>query len=145
VLASAIANGLRGSGLEFTDWEADFLEDIGTFRGPQLSYRQVEKLLQIRDDYEQIKQFRGLLAQTLIQRCYEARADLPSEADEEFIESYRGKDTIRRKHVGRLMRCAASLGFVEDYMWSGTPPQEFDVQAERSAEQANGRGMFGTP
>jgi hypothetical protein len=101
---------------EFTDWEIDFLQGTAnhTARG-DLTTRQSEKLLQIRDDIEIITQFRGFSVELLLKQCHDARVDL-SEPDETWIAQMfaRNKASIRRKSIGRLMQCARELNIIEE-------------------------------
>lgn len=124
----ALAKGLRTHIAEFTDWEKDFLTSINDQSDKdEFSTRQSEKLLQIRDDYVSVTEIRGGFSIKLILRqCYEARLDL-SEDDEAWIVQRfeQSPTTMRRKHAGRLRRCARELGLIED--------DEIDAWREREA------------
>jgi len=99
-----------------TAWETEFLESLLRREGlAELTTRQGEKLLEIRDGVEPIDEFRGFSIALLIKNVHEARADL-EEADEEWIvrTRQRGDSWIRRKDVGRLMACARALHLVEE-------------------------------
>jgi hypothetical protein len=101
---------------EFTDWELDFLRSIRRLRNvEEFTTRQAEKLLQIRDDIEEVTEVLGFSVRLLLKGCVEARLDL-SEADEEWVlaRSQVSAHSIRRKHVGRLMRCARQLNLIEE-------------------------------
>ena len=101
---------------EFTDWELDFLRSIRRLRNvEEFTTRQSEKLLQIRDDVEVVEEVLGFRVQLLLKGCFEARLDLP-EADEEWVAGrfQVSPCNIRRKHVGRLMRCARELNLIEE-------------------------------
>jgi hypothetical protein len=101
---------------EFSDWEIDFLRSIrGLRKVEEFTTRQAEKLLQIRDDIEEVTEVLGFGAHLLLQGCFEARLDL-SEADEKWIvaQFQASPRCIRRKHVGRLMRCARELNLIEE-------------------------------
>ena len=70
----------------------------------------------IRDDYESVTEMRGGFSVKIILReCREARLDL-SEDDEAWIlqRFEQSQTTIKRKHAGRLRRCARQLGLIED-------------------------------
>jgi hypothetical protein len=115
-LAKFLLNLLKLSHVEFTDWEIDFLEGMARRDAEQeLTTRQSEKLLQIRDDAEVISEFRGFSVRSLLRRCHDARLDL-AEGDEEWVVEMfeRSQSTIKRKQVGRLMRCARELQIIED-------------------------------
>jgi hypothetical protein len=124
----ALAKGLRTHIAELTDWERDFLTSINDQSDKdEFTTRQSEKLLQIRDDYVSVTEIRGSFSVKLILRqCYEARLDL-SEDDEAWIVQRfeQSPTTLRRRHAGRLRRCARELGLIED--------DEIDAWREREA------------
>jgi hypothetical protein len=100
---------------ELSDWELDFLRSIRRLRSStELTTRQAEKLLQIRDDIEEVTEVLGFSVSLLLKGCVEARLDL-SEGDEEWVlaRSQAGTVSIRRKHIGRLVRCARELNLIE--------------------------------
>ncbi len=100
---------------DLTEWEVGFLESIVRLIGvEEFSTRQGEKLLQIRDDAQDVVAFDGFSIETLIRRCYDARLDL-SEDDEAWITATRERHakTIKRKNAGKLMRMARQLGLIE--------------------------------
>jgi hypothetical protein len=106
----------RRRDVDFTDWEVDFLQSMVCREGvDELTTRQSEKLLQIRDDAELLTEYRGFSVQLLIKGVHEARSDL-SEEDEEWIVSIadNAPTSIRRRHIGRLMRCARQLNLIDD-------------------------------
>ena len=101
---------------EFTEWELTFLQSISDYTDlGEFTTRQVEKLLQIRDDAERVTEYRKFNIATLIKKCHEGRLDL-SEADEEWIVGLyeRSGGSIQRKNIGRLFRCARALGIIEE-------------------------------
>ena len=105
---------------EFTDWELDFLESISSYTELfEFTTRQSEKLLQIRDDTEPVTEYRGFSIALLLKQCWEARLDL-AEADEQWVVGLRERSniSIKRKHLGRLMRCARELNIIEDEVTS---------------------------
>ena len=57
----------------------------------------------------------GFSVRLVLKGCVEARLDL-SEGDEEWVlaRSQVNSVSIRRKHAGRLMRCARELNLVEE-------------------------------
>jgi hypothetical protein len=100
---------------EFTDWELEFLRSIRRLNVEEFTTRQAEKLLQIRDDTEEVTEVLGFSVRLLLKGCVEAHLDL-SEGDEEWVlaRSQANSVSIRRKHVGRLIRCARELNLVEE-------------------------------
>ena len=101
---------------EFTDWEKDFLESITNYTELfAFTTRQSEKLIEIRDDAEPIAQYRGFSVAVLVKQCFEARLDL-SDADAQWIVELceRSTASIKRKHIGRLIRCARELTIIDE-------------------------------
>jgi hypothetical protein len=100
--ARLLAKSLRktGSGV-LNEWEADFLVSLSRWQH-ELTTRQAEKLLQIRDGLVTITVFHGFSVEL-------------SEDDEEWIVSAHAKSdgSVRRCQIGRLMRCARQLLLVE--------------------------------
>ena len=101
---------------DYTDWEKLFLDDMAFSRKTvaEFTTRQSEKLLQIRDDAELVKSYRGFSIKALLKGCYDGRQDL-DEADEAWIvDMYaRNAQSIKRRHVGRLTRCARALNLID--------------------------------
>lgn len=107
---------LVASSEALTDWEIDFLENLaGKDDGEELSSRQAEILVQIRDNNQWVETHKGWQIRILLRQCYEARLDL-IEDDEEWIAAvYLISDrSVRRRQIGRLFRCARSLHIIED-------------------------------
>ena len=101
---------------EFTDWETDFLESVTSYTELfAFTARQSEKLLEIRDGAEPVTQYRGFCVAILLEQCFEARLDL-SEADSQWVVGLCGRSTasIKRKHIGRLIRCARELDIIDE-------------------------------
>lgn len=124
----ALAKGLRAHISELTDWEKDFLSSVNSQSDKEeFTTRQSEKLLQIRDDYESVIEIRGgFTVKIILRQCREARLDLAEDDEAWILQRYeQSPTTIRRKHAGRLRRCARELGLIED--------DEIDLWAERNA------------
>lgn len=122
-----------------TDWEADFLEDVMSKKFEDgLSYRQAEKLLQIRDDCHSVTHHRGLSLKILLQRCWEGRGDL-SETNEDFIARLcsRNSDRVRSRDLPRLLACAHQLGWIEPHMLTKTPTIEYVDPVELASAPAS--------
>lgn len=117
--AALLARGLlKYSRDGLTDWELDFLEGMAERKATEdLSTRQAEKLLQIRDDVERIATFRGFSIRSLVLRCHEARNDLDEDDEIWIAELFAlSTDRIRRRLVGRLLRCARQLHLVDSHL-----------------------------
>jgi hypothetical protein len=98
-----------------TEWEIQFLRDFANRGHRELTTRQAEKLLEIRDSIEMVKEIgrSRFSVRILLAKCHEARSDL-NEDDEEFILKTREKNLtmIRRRDGGRLLRCAFQLNLI---------------------------------
>jgi hypothetical protein len=101
--------------MEWTDWELDFLAGIGARKG-DLSTRQGEKLIELRDEATWYAAVDGFSLKALIERCHLLRDEL-AEPDAGFIERLRafGATLLRRKDARRLLRCARALGEIEPH------------------------------
>jgi hypothetical protein len=105
---------LRMSEMEWNVWEVAFLENMTTQQEP-LTTRQSEKLLEIRDAARYFSTYDGFNIETLIEKCWMARADLDDEQDVAFIERLKASaaKSIRRRQVKRLFRCCRELFILE--------------------------------
>jgi len=72
-----------------------------------------EKLVELRDGAEYVSTIEGLDVASLIDKCWLGRLDLDYEDDIAFIEQERGSTSIKRRHVGRLLRCCRKLGVID--------------------------------
>lgn len=100
---------------ELNDFEDPFLKDMARFDGDQLSTRQAEVLLEIRDDHERLTKMRdGLSVALVLKETYLARDDL-DEDDAEFLEKIKGATSLRRRDAGRLAACAERLNIINGY------------------------------
>jgi hypothetical protein len=108
---------LRLPNAELTEWEIKFLESISSDRtSEEFTTRQAEKLTQIRDDTEEVSEigYQRLSVKILIADCQMGHTDL-SEDNEAWILGFsKGTTSIKRKHVGRLLRCARDLNNIDD-------------------------------
>lgn len=101
--------------MEWTDWELDFLAGIGA-RREDLTTRQGEKLVELRDESVWYTAVDGFSLRTLIERCHLCRDEL-ADHDAGFIERLRasGATRLRRKDARRLLRCARTLREIEPH------------------------------
>jgi hypothetical protein len=114
--ARAIAQVLSGStDMEWTDWELDFLDGIAA-RQQELTTRQGEKLVELRDQATWYTRVEGFSLRTLVARCHLCCDQLAPE-DAAFIERLEAAKAarLRRKDARRLLRCARTLGEIEPY------------------------------
>ncbi len=79
-----------------------------------LTTRQAEKLVQVRDENTFVSSWHGFSVAALIRRCFEGRLDL-SEEDEDWILDLKNNDTrsVRQRDAYRLMKCARQLNLIE--------------------------------
>jgi len=101
--------------MEWTDWELDFLASIGA-RREDLTTRQGEKLIELRDESVWYTSVDGFSLKMLIVRCHLCRDELAG-SDAVFIERLQaaGAMRLRRKDARRLLRCARVLGEIEPH------------------------------
>jgi hypothetical protein len=101
--------------MEWTDWELDFLSSIGA-RQTDLTTRQGEKLIELRDEAVWYTAVEGFSLKALIERCHLARDEL-AEHDADFIARLKaaGAARLRRKDARRLLRCARTAGEIEPH------------------------------
>lgn len=113
----ALARQLPRAGPEaLTDWELDFLEEIPNRKWlEQLSYRQAEILLNIRDEVETVSSYRGYSVKWLCSICHDNRLDLDEE-EQAWVELLHagGAASMRRKDARRLMSLARRLDVIEN-------------------------------
>ena len=99
---------------EFAD---GFLENIANWRRDELSTRQGEILLELRDQAEIHHRYKGLSIPTLIEKCYLDRFDL-DEGDRRRIETLKEsrRGYVTGGQMGWFKRICKQLGEMEAYM-----------------------------
>jgi hypothetical protein len=130
--ARAVAQGLcKLDDMAWTDWELDFLHSMAS-RQHNLTTRQGEKLIELRDDAVWYTAVDGFSLKALIDRCHLLRDEL-AEHDAAFIERLKaeGATRLRRKDARRLLSCARGVGEIEPHHGRG-----LDRLAEASLEGA---------
>lgn len=112
----ALARSLVAKTADFSEFEADFLGDKTSWSDDRtLSHRQAEVLLEIRDDYQLVSDYRGISVARIISECWLSR-DAFEDRDIAFLRTLLGKTQILRKFLWRLLRCAREVGALESYM-----------------------------
>ena len=103
---------LATSGL--SAWEEPFLESMSLHEG-QLSTRQSEKLLELRDESLWVSSIRGFSVRLMLQSCWESRHDLDDDDDVEFIERLEAtrSTTAKYRDARRLLNIARKLGVID--------------------------------
>ena len=92
------------------------MESIARFSDDdEMSTRQSEKLLEIRDGVQRISEYRRFSVSILIEKVHVARFDL-AEDDEEWIVAVRGRGitAILRRDAARLLRLAHELDLIDE-------------------------------
>ena len=80
----------------------------------ELSYRQAEWLLDIRDDIELLTTYRGYSVRLLTKVCYEQRHLLIEDEEAWIIGIYeQGRSSLRRYEAGRLYSISKRLNEVD--------------------------------
>ena len=99
---------------EFAD---GFLENISNWKRDEISLRQAEVLLELRDATETHFKYKGLSIALLMKHCYEGRFEL-DEGDRDRIEALvkTGRNYVTGKQIGWFKRICKQLGEMEEYM-----------------------------
>jgi hypothetical protein len=106
---------LRLPNAELTEWEIKFLRSISEDRtSEEFTTRQAEKLMQIRDDSEEVSEigYQRLSVRILIEDCKIAYLDLVAldEDNAEWIKAIRvGTTKIKRKYIAGYCAALACL------------------------------------
>lgn len=114
--ARAVAQGLcKLDDMAWSDWELDFLHGMAS-RRHDLTTRQGEKLIELRDDAVWYTAVDGFCLKTLIDRCHLLGDEL-ADHDAQLIERLKaeGATRLRRKDARRLLHCARNLGEIEPH------------------------------
>jgi hypothetical protein len=102
------------------DWEIKFLKGISSdLTSEEFTTRQGEKLMQIREDSEEISEigYDRLSVKILIEDCKIGYLDLFAQDEDkaEWIRTFpAGTSRIKRKYSGRLLACARILNNIDD-------------------------------
>jgi hypothetical protein len=108
--------------LAYANWSEErtsFLNDMARQKN-EITTRQAEYLLDLRDETELFSTAGGFSVASLIEDCWRHR--LPDRygglSDENcaFIEGIRGKTTLARPQLRRLFFCCRELGLIEGYI-----------------------------
>jgi hypothetical protein len=100
---------------DWTEWEADFLQDRSRQKD-EINTRQAEKLLELRDEAELFSKAEGFSVASLVENCWIARDDLQYESDRTSIESLKGRTALKRRQLRKLFACSRELHIIEDYI-----------------------------
>ena len=100
-----LAKRLQSGGVKLTDWEDTFTHDIASLaRVEELSFRQGEKLVQIRDDTVLISEYRGQSVKFLIKTGQELSLWFDDDDDQAWVAALfeSGRTFLARKEAARL-------------------------------------------
>jgi len=104
---------------ERSDSATDFLENVSHYRSDELTTRQGEFLLELRDEARVFfKIGDGLSVEILIEKCFLARLELSNDDDIERVETLKasGRKFITGKQIGWFKRICRELGEIEPYV-----------------------------
>jgi len=96
----------------------EFLEKISICRYDELTKRQAEFLLDLRNDAEKHFELRGLSVAILIEKCFQARLELNDDVDVERVEGLKasGERFVTGRQMGWFRRICKELNEIEDYL-----------------------------
>jgi hypothetical protein len=103
---------------DWNEWEADFLENLSTWKTP-LSTRQAEKLIELRDAAVLFAKIDGFSLKALIDKLWTYRDEL---ADPDFIAQLKtsGAVKLRKRQALKLLAYARQVGEIEPHQgWQG--------------------------
>ena len=114
----SLAARLRSAEFDRSDDADDFLDKIALDDLRELSTRQAEFLLGLRNDAERHFNLRGFNVAKLIQECFVARLDLADEKDIRRIEALEktGREFITGRELGWFKRICKELVVIEEYV-----------------------------
>jgi hypothetical protein len=108
---------LKDPSFERSGFADDFLESIINWKRDELTTRQGEILLELRDEAEIHYEFKGLSIPILIDKCFANRFDL-DDGDRQRIQRLRqsGKRYVTGGQMGWFKRICKQLNEMESYM-----------------------------
>jgi hypothetical protein len=108
---------LKDPSFERSEFADDFLENIINWKRDELTTRQGEILLELRDEAEIHYEFKGLSIPILIDKCFANRFDL-DDGDRQRIQRLRqsGKRYVTGGQMGWFKRICKQLNEMESYM-----------------------------
>jgi hypothetical protein len=108
--------------IDWPEYQLQFLRDRAKKRDEreELTTRQAEFLLELRDESELHSAAGGFSIATLIEECWQHREPDRyrglNEENVEFIERIRGKSALTMPQLRRLFACCRHLGLIEEYI-----------------------------
>jgi hypothetical protein len=126
---------LKLADIEWTDWELDFLEDR-TRQEEELSTRQAEKLIELRDASVLHSKVEGFVLKILLEKCVLYGCELGNDYDIEMMQRLKasGQTSFRRRDAARILRCAREIGELEPHQgWTLDETPALVAALQRSA------------
>lgn len=113
-LATRLMNNPHCEASEFAE---SFLESIANWKRDEITLRQAEVLLELRDDAEIHTNYKGLSVHLLMEKCYANRHEL-EESDRKRLEALHeaGRDFVTGAQMGWFKRICKQLHEMEGYM-----------------------------
>ena len=102
---------------EDSDFADGFLKNIANWKRDEITLRQAEVLLDLRDNAEIHTHYKDLSVRLLMEKCYASRYDL-NEGDRKRLEALYEKSRrfVTGAQMGWFKRICKELGEMEDYM-----------------------------
>jgi hypothetical protein len=102
---------------EESDFADGFLKNIANWKRDEVTLRQAESLLNLRDNAEIHTHYKGLSVRVLIEKCYPNRFEL-DERDTRRLEALyeKGCNFVTGGQMGWFKRICKQLGEMEEYM-----------------------------
>jgi hypothetical protein len=113
-LANRLKNDPYCEDSEFAD---GFLENIANWKRDEITLRQAEVLLELRDSAEIHTHCKGLSVRLLMEKCHANRYEL-DEGNRKRLETLceKGRNFVTGAQMGWFKRICKQLGEMEDYM-----------------------------
>lgn len=110
-LAAAL---LRAHADDLTDWEIAFLRGKREIIGDdELTTRQSEKLLEIRDQHQPCTEIHGFSVVKLLEGCFAGRLDLSEDDEDWLVKWHASGKSFKCRDAARLLRLARQLNLIE--------------------------------
>jgi hypothetical protein len=108
---------LKDPNCEDSEFADGFLENIARWKRDEITLRQSEVLLGLRDNAEIHTQYKGLSIRLLMEKCYATRYEL-DEVDRKRLEALHEKrcNFVTGAQMGWFKRICKQLGEMEKYM-----------------------------
>jgi hypothetical protein len=108
---------LKDPNCEDSEFADGFLENIAHWKRDEITLRQAEVLLGLRDNAEIHTNYKGLSVRLLMEKCYANRYEL-DEGDRKRLEALyeKGRSFVTGAEMGSFKRICKQLGEMEKYV-----------------------------